>query len=279
MSAFRRTRQAFTLIELLVVIAIIAILAAILFPVFAQAREKARQSSCLSNQKQIGTAMLQYNQDFDEMYSLGMYGGSASGTPRSWAALVQPYIKNTQVFVCPSETQDLGMTPGTFTPGTPNGFLVTYAFNFAISSNENIYKTKSLPEMPNPAQTVLMVDGASDTRVDPGEPVKWRARRGGTAVTESGLNTTDASTPRPTTANRTGWLLLHAGSTSMSFADYGGPAARHAQMTNVLWADGHAKAARIESFYRLRTQPQLPNRPAGAPDNWSPCLDPAYGCP
>src|SRR4028118_301810 len=87
-------RRAFTLIELLVVIAIIAILAAILFPVFAQAREKARQSSCASNQKQIGLAILQYNQDYDEMYPMGMYGSSASGTPCSWACMIQPYTKN-----------------------------------------------------------------------------------------------------------------------------------------------------------------------------------------
>src|ERR1700710_372843 len=91
-------RRAFTLIELLVVIAIIAILAAILFPVFAQAREKARAISCLSNEKQIGTGLLMYVQDFDEMYPLaqrspgpGEITGASSPIPWQW--VVNPYIK------------------------------------------------------------------------------------------------------------------------------------------------------------------------------------------
>ncbi|MBI2298436.1 MAG: DUF1559 domain-containing protein [Armatimonadetes bacterium] len=97
-------RRAFTLIELLVVIAIIAILAAILFPVFAKAREKARQASCSSNHKQIMLASLQYSQDYDEKQVPGNAG--TPGAPwggRQWtASLVGPYAKNLQVFVCPS---------------------------------------------------------------------------------------------------------------------------------------------------------------------------------
>jgi prepilin-type N-terminal cleavage/methylation domain-containing protein/prepilin-type processing-associated H-X9-DG protein len=104
-------KRAFTLIELLVVIAIIAILAAILFPVFAQAREKARQASCLSNQKQIGLGVMQYVQDYDETYPTAYYyknntatqnGGSAGGYVHM-SVLINPYLKNAQVWVCPSD--------------------------------------------------------------------------------------------------------------------------------------------------------------------------------
>ncbi|RYX83371.1 DUF1559 domain-containing protein [bacterium] len=92
--------NAFTLIELLVVIAIIAILAAILFPVFARARENARRASCQSNLKQIGLGILQYQQDYDERFP-GRYN---PGTNQSWRGLIQPYVKSTQLFQCPSNT-------------------------------------------------------------------------------------------------------------------------------------------------------------------------------
>ena len=94
-------RRGFTLIELLVVIAIIAILAAILFPVFAKAREKARQASCQSNLKQIGLALLMYNNDYDET-NLRRRPASNAPTAMFWYSVVQPYVKNTQVNICPS---------------------------------------------------------------------------------------------------------------------------------------------------------------------------------
>ena len=90
--------RAFTLIELLVVIAIIAILASILFPVFARARENARRASCLSNLKQIGLGVMMYVQDYDETYPQ-YYNYAISA---SWIDTIQPYVKSTQVFICPS---------------------------------------------------------------------------------------------------------------------------------------------------------------------------------
>jgi len=101
-------RRGFTLIELLVVIAIIAILAAILFPVFAQAREKARETTCLSNNKQIGVAMQMYMQDYDNTYPAqkadGIYVFAAKGKDSglNWYDEVMPYLKNGQVWICPS---------------------------------------------------------------------------------------------------------------------------------------------------------------------------------
>src|SRR6056297_3423700 len=105
-------RHGFTLIELLVVIAIIAILAAILFPVFARAREKARQASCLSNVKQMGLAAMMYVQDYDETMPPArcynatipytMPNGDTWDSWGPWFALIQPYAKNPQIFICPS---------------------------------------------------------------------------------------------------------------------------------------------------------------------------------
>jgi prepilin-type N-terminal cleavage/methylation domain-containing protein/prepilin-type processing-associated H-X9-DG protein len=98
------TRRGFTLIELLVVIAIIAILAAILFPVFARAREKARQASCQSNCKQIGLAFMMYIQDYDEKYPRHCGQGPNWTCPSNncWMYKVQPYVKNWQLFACPT---------------------------------------------------------------------------------------------------------------------------------------------------------------------------------
>src|SRR5215218_3224774 len=113
MPIFQRRRRGFTLIELLVVIAIIAILAAILFPVFAQAREKARQATCLSNCKQIGLASNMYVQDYDETFP-GHNWPSGEGVHKlpdgrtfqghvGWPLLFYPYVKNLSVFTCPSD--------------------------------------------------------------------------------------------------------------------------------------------------------------------------------
>lgn len=95
------SRKAFTLIELLVVIAIIAILAAILFPVFAQAREKARQTACASNLKQLGLAIIQYTQDYDELAPVGSSWGSGLGV--GWAGQLLPYTKSTGILACPDD--------------------------------------------------------------------------------------------------------------------------------------------------------------------------------
>src|ERR1043165_3748325 len=101
---FKRQTEGFTLIELLVVIAIIAILAAILFPVFGRARENARRSSCQSNLKQIALGIAQYTQDYDEQLILGGWTGSVSSTnPCRWYAMLDPYVKSRQIYVCPSK--------------------------------------------------------------------------------------------------------------------------------------------------------------------------------
>ena len=149
-----RMKRAFTLIELLVVIAIIAILAAILFPVFAQAREKARQTACLSNCKQIGTGLMMYVQDYDETYPQNIGGGSVpAGTTNTypdtnskgttatynqhWMQQVYTYTKNWGIFLCPSDKMPL---PAYNSAGTPNGSGApptdsSYALNLQLMQN------------------------------------------------------------------------------------------------------------------------------------------------
>jgi prepilin-type N-terminal cleavage/methylation domain-containing protein/prepilin-type processing-associated H-X9-DG protein len=277
----RRWRNAFTLIELLVVIAIIAILAAILFPVFAQARAKARQTSCLSNMKQLGLAFLMYAQDYDEMAIRTFYGPSPSNTNCSWPVFTQPYIKNYGIFSCPDAPTGLGRTPGTMVMsggcGTlPDGLSVTYAYNLYIGGNlapgsgSTAIPTLSTAAIVAPATTVLMTDGGTDPRTNPNTPVLWPLKRA----------TTKGSAAPDSTLGRTAWIIAHAGSSNITsgFADYGAPHARHSEQTNVLWADGHVKSSRIEAFYCLRGQTTGrtcdPTQFAG----WSRCLDPNQGC-
>ena len=125
-----RRDRGFTLIELLVVIAIIAILAAILFPVFARAREKARQTSCLSNMKQIATASMMYAQDYDETYALTALDcrGHFSATYTMWQEMLQPYVKNWQILMCPSR-KVAGFTSLLTGESIPNVISNAYAIN------------------------------------------------------------------------------------------------------------------------------------------------------
>jgi prepilin-type N-terminal cleavage/methylation domain-containing protein/prepilin-type processing-associated H-X9-DG protein len=148
-------RKAFTLIELLIVIAIIALLAAILFPVFARARESARRASCLSNLKQIGLGIMQYTQDYDDrlpqaLYdSLDTYSGTEITPAKSfytttgsygknryltWMDFVYPYVKSTQIFVCPSASVDTSTTPVRKPTDTPS-----YGYNNAFGGKFNYY--------------------------------------------------------------------------------------------------------------------------------------------
>jgi prepilin-type N-terminal cleavage/methylation domain-containing protein/prepilin-type processing-associated H-X9-DG protein len=164
-------RRGFTLIELLVVIAIIAILAAILFPVFAKAREKARQSSCLSNLKQIGLAVLSYAQDYDESYPLAATG--AAGTARVfYFQALMPYMKNKQIWKCPSNTYSYSLiffrtgsmiADGVFNVGDP----VSYTWNYGLGGEGG--PSVSMGSVVSPAAVFMLWDGAAGD-VDGGAP-------------------------------------------------------------------------------------------------------------
>lgn len=234
----RRLRHGFTLIELLVVIAIIAILAAILFPVFAQAREKARAASCLSNTKQISLAFAMYNQDYDEGFMATVTEREApAGTPDtadarapfSYQILLQPYIKNRQIFRCPSAKAWLPIGTSNWYPtdygcNLNEAYIVgaTYQPNYAGTATPDLSdfgfnQSTPLASITYPAQFLLCADAA---RVD------GSSSRGGIY-------------PQP-------WEFDDANNKSHQ-ARF---AARHSNGGNVAYADGHSKFRRPEQTYR-----------------------------
>jgi len=148
MSFNRTTRKGFTLIELLVVIAIIAILAAILFPVFAKAREKARQTSCASNMRQIALGIYMYTEDNGETFPIGTknYGAAYAGDVDGWAVQVYPDIKSTGVFTCPDDA----------TQSNANGSPISYGFNSNLGGT-------ALGALSSASNTVELFEVAGDT--------------------------------------------------------------------------------------------------------------------
>jgi len=154
-------RKGFTLIELLVVIAIIAILAAILFPVFARAREKARQTSCLSNLKQLSLSMLMYVQDYDERFPVAWRYVAGYVPPGynatnyvTWADLIMPYVRNDQIFQCATiQFEQWQMAYGTF----PFAYYYNMAWN--TYGGADYLPGNSLGGIGHPATTIMLADG------------------------------------------------------------------------------------------------------------------------
>ena len=247
--------RGFTLIELLVVIAIIAILAAILFPVFAQAREKARAISCLSNEKQMGLGLIQYSQDNDEQVVPSWTGAlyTATATPTAlpgnvnfpgtgrWMDVIQPYVKNTQIFTDPdSNTKYVAVPSGSTVASTDPASGTAYrnenggyAMNTAYFDDTAVsvhpptpigdqpvppaYRSVVLSQVPDPAGTVWVMDFQNH---QDSFQCNWASVASQPAI---------CTTASPRTLGCGGYLAeLHQG------------------RTNVLFCDGHAKAVTLD---------------------------------
>lgn len=219
-------RSAFTLIELLVVIAIIAILAAILFPVFAQARAKARQTSCLSNMKQIGLGLMMYTQDYDEVlagndpsgsYAAGLnrnlgwnepFTTGVSATYRNWARDIQPYIKNYGIYRCPSTTPRSSYNGGNGPYNECNKALYPACYDTSYALN-GLAETKAMAVIPAPADIIFLREFSIYSR---------------TAQT------------RPRRSNATAATFQEFNHILYDFV--------HSEGSNLLYCDGHAKFKR-----------------------------------
>jgi len=249
-------KRGFTLIELLVVIAIISVLAAILFPVFARARENARRASCMSNLKQIGLGIMQYTQDYDEYYPMAWNGRVSTGHPGSftqtqsgmpgayftvcdpntctgagaghfitWMDMIYPYVKSIQVFVCPS-------AQGELVNDDPGGHIPSYYMSGAYS-NFAFQKTNS--------------DNAGDY-----------------AASKYGLNIVHSGTPAAGVVRPSETIMMvdinnHYGKYSLALgprawpqyaesAEYHASFIPHLEGTNVIYGDGHVKWKSLKSM-------------------------------
>jgi prepilin-type N-terminal cleavage/methylation domain-containing protein/prepilin-type processing-associated H-X9-DG protein len=227
-------KAGFTLIELLVVIAIIAILAAILFPVFAQAREKARQTACLSNEKQIGTALQMYATDYDDglpcwsEYYMPIKGPNDASS--YWQAKLQPYIKNgdpaarnnTGIWQCPSlGARGERMTdPISGRPAYSYGynFMVAYVNYGGVTGETKAYRYPFLPDMDQPASTILVGESSYDGRIYPPYDFTYYTAR--TSTNPNAMSTHSREIPD-----------------------------RHNGGSNYVFADGHASFMPMERVY------------------------------
>jgi prepilin-type N-terminal cleavage/methylation domain-containing protein/prepilin-type processing-associated H-X9-DG protein len=255
-------RRGFTLIELLVVIAIIAILAAILFPVFAQAREKARQTACLSNQKQIGLAVQQYVQDNDGVFPHAVAGGGApAGVTASYTDInskggtgtytehifqqLHPYTKNWSIYLCPSDASPF---PAFNAAGNQNGSGAppadsSYGYNAQLLQN---LVGPSYQYRDSLSESQLVSSASSYLIAETSSSMKFFGYRGSC----SGLPST--GNPIPTRldtvrfANATKAANDYSGSCTLSpdrslFTGKEDSKTRHTGGANIVYADGHAK--------------------------------------
>lgn len=233
-------KTGFTLIELLVVIAIIGLLAAILFPVFARARENARRSSCQSNLKQIGLGLVQYVQDYDEVLPSPMYGTTANNNESytRWQDVIYPYVNSASLFECPSEPKKTAKRFVRRTvPGGKTAQNGSYLINAAYRNSDNHPCSylddketspfiRKLASVSVPTETAWILESSVNNYM-----VTWKTTSD--QYDEIADDSIPQLTDTPTSKDATTGLSR-------------GMAARHLETTNVLWCDGHVKAVRLD---------------------------------
>jgi prepilin-type N-terminal cleavage/methylation domain-containing protein/prepilin-type processing-associated H-X9-DG protein len=238
--------KGFTLIELLVVIAIIAILASILFPVFARARENARRSSCMNNLKQLSLAALQYAQDYDERF-MRVYMGTGSTDPNKvwWInapgqkTTLDPYIKGTQIYACPSQGPRRGTVPG-------YGLSTYFSAGYAGTGLTSLH----LAGIPSPSNMLMMGDDAYDSRtiyIPSSTSLGW----GNNYIAEKYY---PALPDNPEFPRNYVWNNLRTEADRGKLFPYG----RHLGGTNVAFMDGHVKWMKVELMENVKNGVRTP---------------------
>ena len=226
-------RHGFTLIELLVVIAIIAILASILFPAFARARENARRATCMSNLKQIGLAFMQYTQDYDEAYPLTSFRDTTNETNplnESWTIGAAPYLKSTQIFRCPSDSGTIWNTPAA--PPANNYYTTSYLMNAWMAGKQVYAKQSAILS----ASTVALLTESNGVSRDHFHPFYWGTGSGITGLPEKTGFMTGSAT----------WDAALKQTTEI-------PLTRHLEGFNIAYADGHVKWAKWSQVWPPKT--------------------------
>ena len=224
MSVHISRRRGFTLIELLIVVAIIAILAAILFPVFARVRENARRASCASNLKQIGLAILQYAEDCNERMPRAWYGATpdaSDATHYKWMDAIFPYVKSEKIFSCPSDDEN---DEYRLRDGANYG---SYGFNAAYHDGSDNVKPPldvKLSRIVAPSSTVLVGDCQKNVW-----EVSW--------TNASAVQFDQTAEPR--------WLGENMGKAYVE---------RHLETTNFLYCDGHVKAQKLAAVAQMNAK-------------------------